>query len=162
MKKLFTFATIAALTLAFAVTATAQSLGQSGVGKAQNNPHRRAGKQQGKQGHRHGFLKGQIAQKLGLTDVQKQRIHVLGEQFKAQLQALKAAPGDKASKKSQFQSLRKQHRESIMGVLTPAQRQQIEAFRKNHGERGQNRRGSAGGGRNGQRRGGIKNPPPGV
>lgn len=124
MKKLIALAGIAVLTLSLSGAAIAQKAN----GQTQKAGHHHAQRH----GALRGILKQKLAEKLDLTSAQKEKIHVLNEQFKAQLKGLKDSKLEKEAKKKQAKSMIKQHRENILGVLTPAQKAKLPELKKNH------------------------------
>lgn len=112
----------------------------------------------GTNGKRHGHHKrggefgARFAQKLNLTDAQKEQLRTINQQFReqnktffqhardtrqqfraakqandtTQLDALKATMEEQ---RAQFKSLRQAHREQILSILTPDQRQQLDALK---------------------------------
>lgn len=121
----------------------------------------------GSKGHgRHGNggfeLSGKMAEKLNLTDAQKQRISNLNQNFKDQnaafLESFRQTMTDyraakKAndtvradalrptveSQKAQMKQLREAQHQKLMAVLTAGQRTQLEAFKAERGDRSEKR-----------------------
>ena len=124
------------------------------------------GKFGGKRGHggRGGEFGAKFAQKLNLTDSQKQQIRELQTSFREQNKAffesarqtrqqakaardagdtarLETLKGTMASQREQMKALHKQQRERIVALLTPEQRAQLETMKSERkakrGERGE-------------------------
>lgn len=125
MKKLIVLAGIAVLTLSLSGAAIAQTTTKTQKDK------QHVGRMHGKKhGAMRQVLKQQLAEKLGLTDAQKERIHVLNEQFKAQVKAQKDSKLEREAKRKQMKALFKGHRENILSVLTPEQKAKLKEMRK--------------------------------
>ena len=106
-------------------------------------------------GHRHGAMAAHLAQKLNLTDAQKDQMKALHRSFReenkaffdsvrATRQELKAAKqaGDQAkidslkptieSQRAQMKQLHAAQKEKFLSILTPEQRTQLEALKAEH------------------------------
>jgi len=138
MKKWFSAIAVVALsgTMAFAAV-------DNGGGKAWGH------------GHRHGFMSKRLAEKLNLTDAQKDQMKALHrsfreenkaffEQVRATRQELRAAKeaGDQAkidslkptleSQRAQMKQIRQSQHEKFLSILTPDQRAQLDQLKAEH------------------------------
>jgi Spy/CpxP family protein refolding chaperone len=79
------------------------------------------------EGHHHrGFMSQKMAQKLNLSDAQKQQIKDIKANDTAKLQQLQPTVD---ANKAQMKVIREQERAKILSVLTPEQRTQLDAWR---------------------------------
>ena len=85
----------------------------------------------------HGAVHQQITEKLNLTDEQKQQFKAINEDFKSRMDELKKSnlSGDEAKEKKQ--ALLKERTEKVQALLTAEQKQQMKAFRKEGGNKGE-------------------------
>jgi Spy/CpxP family protein refolding chaperone len=123
MKKIATIALAAVL--AVGVTT---AIAQVSTGGLQQKP--------GQHKHHGHFLMHRMAQQLGLSDAQKSEMKAIREKTKASLKTLHSSTVSKDAKKAEFKQIRQNAREQMLAVLTPAQRQKLQAmrakFRANH------------------------------
>ena len=122
--------------------------------QAQNGQWQHGGKRH------HGFMSEKMAAKLNLTDAQKAQVEAIKQQSREAnmaffqsaretFQAYKAAKeaNDTAklqqlqptvdANKAQMKAIREQERTQILGILTPEQRAQLDAWRAQHTHREQ-------------------------
>jgi Spy/CpxP family protein refolding chaperone len=106
----------------FALTMTFASIAQSTDTKGNTQQeHRRGGKHDGA-----GYY-----EKLNLTDAQKSEVKLLNDSYRKQMQDLRNQGSITVDQqKEKRQALSKEHREKLNAILTPEQRQQAEAFKK--------------------------------
>ena len=107
---------------------TPQSNGQTGQdGGQRRGPGARRG---GRGQDRHMKM---LAQKLNLTDAQKQQFQQIGQQMRQQGMAIhrdSSLTNDQKSEK--MQGLRKQAHQQMFAVLTPEQKEQLKQLREQH------------------------------
>jgi Spy/CpxP family protein refolding chaperone len=74
-----------------------------------------------------------LAQKLNLTDEQKQQFRQIGQQMRQQGMAIhKDTSLTDEQKREKMQSLRKQSHQQMFGILTPEQKDQLKQLREQH------------------------------
>lgn len=74
-----------------------------------------------------------LAQKLNLTDAQKEQFQQIGRDMRKQGMAIRQDSSlTDAQKKEKMQSLRKQAHQQMFGVLTPQQKDQLKQLREQH------------------------------
>jgi len=121
----------AVLALPFAASAQQQDQdnGQSS-GQTQNQNQggrRRGGMQRGRQ------HMAMIAEKLNLTDAQKEQFEKIGQQTRKQAISIRQDNSlSDDQKKEKIQALRKQQHQQMFGVLTDEQKQKLKELRQQH------------------------------
>jgi Spy/CpxP family protein refolding chaperone len=86
----------------------------------------------GRLGHR-GERMQMMAEKLNLTDQQKQQVKDLRQKTMEQARAIRNDSSlSDADKKQKLQDLHKQTREQFLSMLTPEQKQQLKEMRQEH------------------------------
>ena len=76
---------------------------------------------------------GMIAQKLNLTDAQKQQFQQINRDTRKQGMAIRQDSSlTEDQKKEKFLALRKQAHQQMFGVLTPEQKEQLKQMREQH------------------------------
>lgn len=124
-----------------------QNQGQSST--PQNNGQDDGSQRRGPWAHRGG--RGQdrhmqmLAQKLNLTDVQKQQFQQIGRQMRQQGMAIhndSSLTGDQ--KKEKMQGVRKQAHQQMFAVLTPEQKDQLKQLREQHKKDQEKEKGAGG------------------
>jgi Spy/CpxP family protein refolding chaperone len=115
--------------------AGALSLGIIGVAQAQNEPTPAPRTREARKGpdgaRKHRMHRTQRTVDLNLTAEQKDQLKALREESKQQRDAIMQNTGlAEADKKQQLAALRKDAREKLLAVLTPEQREKLEAHRK--------------------------------
>lgn len=144
MKKMKVITIAAALTFSATLAVAAPHAGGKGFGKGR--------------AHRGGVMSQRMAEKLNLTDAQKQQIQAIQKGFRennaqafenakvlrqqvrearqandtARLESLKPAL---EAQRTQFQQLREANKQAILAVLTAEQRAQLEAFKAERKQR---------------------------
>ena len=74
-----------------------------------------------------------LAQKLNLTDTQKQQFRQIGQQMRQQGMAIRNDSSlTDDQKKEKMQGLRKQSHQQMFGILTPEQKDQLKQLREQH------------------------------
>ena len=129
--------------LFFAVITASMLLPMAGMAQqeqpGQTQPHaQEQGRPHKGHGRHHGRGMGKMAQRLNLSDQQKQQFQQIRQQGKQQALAIRNDSSlSDADKKQKLQALHKQNREQMMGMLTPEQKEQFKQMReerhKNHG-----------------------------
>jgi periplasmic protein CpxP/Spy len=74
-----------------------------------------------------------LAQKLNLTDAQKEQFQQIGRDMRKQGMAIRQDSSlNDEQKKEKMQALRKQAHQQMFGVLTPEQKEQLKQMREQH------------------------------
>lgn len=95
-----------------------------------DHPHRGRG-MRGMRGMRGGEGMGALAQKLNLTDDQKQQFRQIHQQMMKQARAVHADSSLTADqKRDKMQQLRKQSHQQMFSILTPEQKEQLKQLRE--------------------------------
>ena len=106
----------------FALSANAQT-------KTPDHQWKHDGQEKGE--HHGGHHKGMMFQKLNLSDAQKDQMKNINKDFKTKIESLKKndqmTMGDF---KTQKEALEKEHKSQMLGILTPAQKTQMEQLKK--------------------------------
>ncbi|HEY2114659.1 MAG TPA: hypothetical protein VGJ51_06195 [Candidatus Angelobacter sp.] len=119
------------------VTGQAQDQGKD---QGQSSPSQNDGQTTGRQG-RGRFASAQrerqhmamLAQKLNLTDAQKEQFQQIGRDMRKQGMAIRQDSSlNNDQKKEKMQALRKQAHQQMFGVLTPEQKEQLKQMREQH------------------------------
>jgi Spy/CpxP family protein refolding chaperone len=107
-------------------------------GQGQSGPAQTAGQTAGRQGR---FAAGQrqrqhmamLAQKLNLTDAQKEQFQQIGKDMRKQGMAIRQDSSlTDEQKKEKMQALRKQSHQQMFSILTPEQKEQLKQMREQH------------------------------
>jgi len=131
---LFSVLTAAALLLPIASRAQEQDKDQG-----QNSQSQPGSQPDGRQRRRGTGMQGQrqhmamLAQKLNLTDAQKEQFQQIGRDMRKQGMAIRQDSSlTEDQKKEKMLALRKQAHQQMFGVLTPAQKDQLKQIREQH------------------------------
>ncbi len=110
---------------------TGQSTTTPNSGQSDGSQHRGPGARRGGRGQdRHMQM---LAQKLNLTDAQKQQFRQIGQQMRQQGMAIRNDSSlTDDQKKEKMQGLRKQSHQQMFGILTPEQKDQLKQLREQH------------------------------
>jgi Spy/CpxP family protein refolding chaperone len=133
MPRFFHRILFAALTsvLLLPLAGQAQEQNQSQSGQSQNSS-------QPNGGQRHGRMAGgqhmaMLAEKLNLTDAQKEQFQQIGKDMRRQGMAIRQDSSLTADqKKEKMLALRKQSHQQMFAVLTPEQKDQLKQMREQH------------------------------
>jgi Spy/CpxP family protein refolding chaperone len=114
-----------------------QTQGQGQSGASQNNGQGDGSQRRGPWARRGGRGQNQhmqmLAQKLNLTDAQKQQFQQIGQQMRQQGMAIhKDSSLTDDQKKEKMQGLRKQSHQQMFAILTPEQKDQLKQLREQH------------------------------
>ena len=102
----------------------------AGAQKGQQGDHMkgRGGKMEKK-----GMMKHKMAEKLNLSDAQKEKMKTVNENFRKQMQDLKGKENITVKdQRDQRYALAKKHKENIQAILTPDQKKQVEEMKTKH------------------------------
>jgi len=143
MPKFVYRAALAAITftLLLSLGAMAQEPQGQTQGTGQSATTTNSGQSDGSQrrGRRGGHGRGEdrhmqmLAQKLNLTDAQKQQFRQIGQQMRQQGMAIrKDSSLTDDQKKEKMQGLRKQSHQQMFAILTPEQKDQLKQLREQH------------------------------
>jgi Spy/CpxP family protein refolding chaperone len=117
-----------------ALAQQAQDQDKSTSGQTQSD-----NQEQGKRQWRRGGMQRQrghmakLAEKLNLTDAQKQQFQEIGQNMRKQAMAIRQDSSlSDDQKKEKMQSLRKQAHQQMFGVLTPEQKDKLKDMREQH------------------------------
>ena len=116
----------------------AQQQGQNSDQSQSSQPQSPSQPGQAGSGQRRGRMAGgqhmgMIAQKLNLTDAQKQQFQQINRDMRKQGMAIRQDSSlTEDQKKEKFLALRKQAHQQMFGVLTPEQKEQLKQMREQH------------------------------
>jgi protein CpxP len=101
------------------------------TGQSQTDGKQRRGRGAGMQGQRQHMA--MLAQKLNLTDAQKEQFQQIGRDMRKQGMAIRQDSSlTDDQKKEKMLALRKEAHQQMFGVLTPEQKEQLKQMREQH------------------------------
>jgi Spy/CpxP family protein refolding chaperone len=114
----------------FAQEAQGQDKSSSGQTQSDNQEQ---GKRQWRRGGRQRQHMAKLAEKLNLTDAQKQQFQEISQNMRKQAMTIRQDSSlSDDQKKEKMQSLRKQAHQQMFGVLTPEQKDKLKEMREQH------------------------------
>jgi hypothetical protein len=136
-RTLISLATLTSLLLAGAAMAQQpQGQGNDTSGQSQSDNQGTAGQQPGRRGgamQRQRQHMAMLAQKLNLTDAQKQQFWQINQNMRKQGMAIRQDSSlTEDQKKEKIQALRKQAHQEMFGVLNQEQKNQLKQMREQH------------------------------